>query len=171
MLVLLIGAATMADMEPAWAVCALRKPAEASASADVIFVGKVTSVSDRDTTFDVIEVWKGNVGPVETVHRGTDFAEEPRYDPGPDPVVVFASTTFGGLRSIICPPGGSPSRMRAYRPADAHPPATGLIASSERLFFRYSPIAPLLVILAIVAVAVLATRVVRRRRARPARYQ
>ncbi len=162
---LLLGAVITADIQPAWAVCAVRKPAEISASADVIFVGRITSVSDRDTTFDVIEVWKGNVGPVETVHRGTDFAEEPRYDPGPDPVVVFASTTFGGLQTIMCPPGGSPSGMRAYRPDDAHPPSTGLIASSERLFFRYSPIAPLLVILAIAAVAVLATRVVRRRRA------
>ena len=126
LLVLVMGAAMTANVQPAWAVCAVREPAEISAAADVIFVGRVTSVSGMDATFDVIEVWKGHVGPVETVHRGTEFEDDPRYEVGPDPVVVFASATFGGLRTITCTPQGSPDAMAEYRPDDAHPPATGV---------------------------------------------
>lgn len=117
---------------PAAGACATRPtPAQAMASAQIVFVGTVTAISEtgQTATFTVEEIWKGpNLASQVTVYGAAPVASGEPVDAQTWTVgtryLVFPNATLNGnLVADACTATSVyESSLDALRPADAHPP-------------------------------------------------
>jgi hypothetical protein len=117
---------------PAAAACGSRpSPAEAMASAQLVFVGTVTATSDtgQTATFSVQEIWKGqNLASQVTVYGAAPVASGQPADVltwtvGTRYLVFPSATLNGNLVADACTATEVyQSAFDALRPSNAHPP-------------------------------------------------
>jgi hypothetical protein len=113
---------------PAGADCQMAGPVpDELARVRVAFVGTVTEVNGSTATFDVAEVWKGDVGAVAEVGGAFDdgrFGEDDRGWKLGETYLVLPYVEGGSLRDTICSATTEwTDELAALRPAGVETPA------------------------------------------------